>query len=140
MVSHYDKWNTLKKKIEESNHKPPYFKESDIWWVSIGYNIGYEVYRKGRDYARPVLVIKKFNKDFFLGVPLSTKIKDNKYYVPITIGNKDVSALTSQIRAFSAKRILCKLADLDQKDYSLVIKEVKGLLKLSPSITRGSRG
>ena len=59
MYSEYDYWNKVKKKIALSTHKLPYFKESDIWLISIGYNVGSEEYGKGRDYARPVLIIKK---------------------------------------------------------------------------------
>jgi len=125
MISKYDEWHNVKKKISESKHKPPHYKESDIWWVSVGYNIGNEVYGKGKNFVRPVLVIKKFNRDFFLGIPLSTKIKDNLYYIPITVKERTVSVLMSQIRAFSSKRISNKLAELDEKNYKKVLEKIQ---------------
>lgn len=81
MPNEYDDWNNIKKKIAKSNHKPPFFREGDIWWVSVGYNIGNEVYGKGKLFARPVLILKKFNKYQFLGIPFSSQIKNNPYYV-----------------------------------------------------------
>lgn len=140
MYSEYDRWNEVKKKISESCHKPPYYNELDVWWVSIGLNIGYEVYGKGKDFGRPVLILKKFNRFTFLGIPLSTKLKENRYYIPITLNGRKVSALISQVRVFSSDRILCKIAELDLRDYEKVLEKVLDILKLSPSITRGSRG
>jgi len=125
MIPEYNQWNNVKKRISESKHKPPYYKESDIWWVSVGYNIGNEVYGKGKNFVRPVLVIKKFNRDFFLGIPLSTKIKDNLYYIPITVKEKAISALISQIRAFSSKRMSNKLAELDEENYKKVLEKIQ---------------
>ncbi|MCD4755997.1 type II toxin-antitoxin system PemK/MazF family toxin [bacterium] len=133
-------WNEIKKDLSQNNHKTPFYKDSDIWWLSIGYNMGCEVYGKGKDYARPVLVIKKFNQYSFIGIPLSTKVKDDKYHTPITVKNKTVSALTSQVRTFSTKRLLYKIIELDEKDYRKVVDNVVALIKLPPSISRGGRG
>ncbi len=78
------------------------FKERDIWWTSIGVNVGFEEDGKHEKFIRPVLVLKKFNRMLFLGVPMSTKFKDNKYYFKVTVKGKNVSILISQIRVFSA--------------------------------------
>ncbi|MHC1716685.1 MAG: type II toxin-antitoxin system PemK/MazF family toxin [Candidatus Dojkabacteria bacterium] len=123
-----DRWNEVKKKISQYRHRPPSYHESDIWWVSVGYNIGYEIYGKGKDFARPVLIIKKFNREFFVGIPLSTKIKDNQYYIPITIGTREVSALISQIRVFSTKRMLYQMCELEREAYERVVERVKTML------------
>lgn len=136
----YDEWNIVKKRIEYSNHKPPYFKEGDIWWLSVGYNIGNEVYGKGRDFVRPVLIVKKFNAYSFVGIPLSTKIKKNPYYEVVTVKGKRVAVMFFQIRTFSSKRLSNKLGVLELNEYSRIVKKVKEIFKLPPSITRGSRG
>ena len=140
MISNYDKWNKLKKKIEETNHNPPYFKEQDVWWLSVGINIGYEEYGKGNNFVRPVLVIKKYNRHLFLGVPLTTKVKNNPYYLKITLQRKDVSALISQIRAFSTKRMSNKLGELEKEEHLKVLCSIRDMLKLPPSNEGGSRG
>jgi mRNA interferase MazF len=135
----YDNWNTVKKRIENSDHIAPYYKDGDIWWISIGYNIGCEIYGKGKDYARPVLVLKRFNQESFIGVPLSSKYHRSRYYIPIIVKNKKVFALISQIRLFSTKRMIYKHTELDVKDYRRVLDNVFDILELPPSITRGSR-
>lgn len=140
MYSEYDSWNEVKKKIALSSHKLPFFREYEIWLISIGYNIGSEEYGKGRDYARPVLIIKKFNTQLFLALPLSTKIKENIYYSPIQTKKGKVSVLLSQIRTFSSKRLIYKIDEVEVGIVWEIIEGLVRLLKLPPSITRGSRG
>ena len=116
------------------------FKERDIWWASIGINIGFEEDGKHEKFIRPVLVLKKFNRELFLGIPMSTKLKDNRYYIPVTVKGKTVSVLISQIRVFSAKRIQDKLAELDKGDFERVKNEVVKMISFSPLPKQGSRG
>jgi mRNA interferase MazF len=137
MDSKYDEWNSLKKSISKRKQKPPYFKEREIWWLLIGYNIGHEIYGKGSNFVRPVLIIRKFNQYTFIGIPLSTKIKNNKFYVKISLRNKDISALISQMRVFSTKRMSNKQGVLNQQDYRKVINKTKDLIKLPPPNKEG---
>lgn len=56
----FDLWNSFKKilsvKISENAEKKILFKEGEIWWASIGYNLGEEVCGKGEKFRRPVIV------------------------------------------------------------------------------------
>jgi mRNA interferase MazF len=52
-------WFIQKAELAAKEHHPPYFKNGEIWWCSIGENIGSEMYGKGEFYRRPVLVIRK---------------------------------------------------------------------------------
>jgi len=79
MEKQFDLWNGLKKKLHATRHEP-FLHEREIWICSLGANIGYEQDGKNENFARPVLVIKKFNNDIFLAVPLSSKVKEGKYY------------------------------------------------------------
>lgn len=136
----FDGW-IIKKKVYHYQKTPsPMFKERDIWWVSIGINVGFEEDGKHDKFIRPVLIIRKFNRELFLGVPMSTKIKDNPYYIQVTVRNETVSALISQLRVFSAKRIQDKLAELDVKDFEKVKTEVVKMIPFSPLPKQGSRG
>lgn len=45
-MENMDAWNTLKKRLTTST-TPKLFREREIWWCSIGLNVGYEVYGKG---------------------------------------------------------------------------------------------
>lgn len=79
MEKDFNNWNLLKKILDDKKSYPN-IRQREIWWTSIGINIGHEENGKGGSYSRPVLVVRKFNKHIFLGVPLTTKIKDNPYY------------------------------------------------------------
>lgn len=133
-------WILKKKSLHLAITPPPLFKEHDIWWVSIGVNVGYEEDGKHEKFLRPVLVLKKFNRELFLGVPMSTKIKDNPYYVQVTVKGKIVSVLISQIRVFSANRIQDKLSEMDSGDFEKVRNEVVKMISFSSPPKRRSRG
>ncbi len=135
----FDSWNIKKKKINNKEHLAPLFKERDIWWLSVGVNVGFEEDGKHENFVRPVLILKKFNRMLFLGIPLSKQIKENPYYFSITLKGETVSALISQIRVFSSKRIWNKIGELDSRDYSRIITYLKEkILPLPPK--RKSRG
>jgi mRNA interferase MazF len=136
----FDQWIEKKKDCHYRKMIPPMFKERDIWWVSIGVNVGYEEDGKHDKYLRPVLVLRKFNRELFLGLPMSTKIKDNQYYFQVTVKDQTVSVLISQLRVFSAKRIEDKLAEIDTKDFKRVKDEVVRMISFSPKPKQGGRG
>lgn len=140
IMKDFDGWIEKKKDCHYKTSLPPMFKERDIWWVSIGINVGFEEDGKHDKYLRPVLVIKKFNRDLFLGIPMSTKLKENPYYVKVTVGNRSVSVLISQIRTFSARRIQDKLAEIDTADFGKVKESVVKMVSFSPPQKQRSRG
>lgn len=57
-------WHNKKENINEKD-KRAYFHEREVWWCSIGANVGYEQDGKGNDFTRPVLIIKGFSKEVF---------------------------------------------------------------------------
>lgn len=136
----FDGWNIKKKTINFNEHNPPMFKERDVWWLSVGINVGFEEDGKHENFVRPVLVLKKFNRMLFLGVPLSRQLKDNPYYLPITLQDKTVSVLISQLRVFSSKRMWNKIGELDSLDYEKVLKYFREKIFLPLSPKRKSRG
>ena len=78
----FNEWNEKKKEIHNNISKKDildkkvYFKDREVWWVSIGINIGFEIDGKNHDFERPVLIIKKINKNQFWGLPLTSKDKE----------------------------------------------------------------
>ncbi len=103
----FDSWNELKKKLEKN--KPPLFNEREVWFVYNG-NLGHEIDGKPKLFLRPALVVKKYNKDLFLGVFLSSKVKEGEFYLNIgKVAGKDSIVLLSQIRTLSAKRLAYKI-------------------------------
>ena len=127
----FDKWNELKKSINKST-KPKSPHKGKIYWISIGQNVGCETYGKGKDFARPVLVLSKIQIgyiDSFVGVPLRSKTKNKKgfmyYKFTDSKGNKQV-ALLAQIRVFDSKRILNPLdAEIKNDDFHQIKERLK---------------
>ena len=133
----FDNWIKKKKECHYKVSAPPLFKERDIWWCSIGVNVGFEEDGKNDNFVRPVLVVKKFNREIFLGVQMSSKLKDNKYYVPVKVKGASVSVMISQIRVLSSKRVTYKLAELDENDFGKILRELEGFFVL-PSLRKQS--
>lgn len=111
----FDNWNDEKKRISNLKYFH-HFREGEVWLVSIGVNIGFEINGKGENYARPVLILKKHNQHTFIGLPLSTRIILNRYIVSIgLIGNKVATANLSQVRVLDSKRLIHKLAIMNKE-------------------------
>ena len=122
----FDEWNKVKKNIHKSKSKI-FFKERDIFYIKMGENIGFEQSGKGDIFLRPAIVLKKFNNSFFMGVPLTSTIKDGKYYFTFEFKGKNSNAILSQIRPFDTKRIKHKIGMIN-KDYFKKLKEKIGKL------------
>ena len=73
-------WHRQKEQLHAQHHTPT-FQEREIWWCSVGVNVGHEMDGKNQFYNRPVLIMRKFNPHIFFGVPLTTKMKQNPYYL-----------------------------------------------------------
>jgi mRNA interferase MazF len=97
MSKKFDKWNDLKQKLHYSK-KEIIFKNRDIFWASIGINIGFEQDGKGKIFSRPVLVVKKFNNNIFFGIPLSSQIKKGSFFFNFLLNDKPSNALLVQGR------------------------------------------
>ena len=104
----FNPWNIKKQLINKKNHFVK-IKEGEIWWCSLGYNIGSEVYGKGKGFLRPVLVINAESDDMFIGIPLSSKLYFSKYNKLLTTDDLVKHKLMFyQVRSFDKKRLLKK--------------------------------
>ena len=69
IVKRFLEWIQLKEQLHNASHKPPLFKEGEVWWCSVGENVGKEINGKSKLFSRPVLVFKKLTSETFLGIP-----------------------------------------------------------------------
>ncbi len=123
----FDTWNK-KKKVLDSSDVGLYFYEREIWWCSLGLNVGFEQDGKHKNFTRPVLVLKKFSKDVFIGIPLSTSKKVGRYYHKFNFLDEESNALLSQIRLLDAKRLVDKLGRIPPETFEEIRSKVKKLL------------
>lgn len=126
-MDNFDNWNQIKRK-SHNTHERVFFKERDIFFMKVGKNIGYEQNGKGEDFSRPVIIIRKFNNDIFLGIPLTTSNKTGKYYFRFSF-QKDVNsvAIVSQIRLWDKRRLIKKIGMIGSSDFDQ-LKKITGAL------------
>jgi mRNA interferase MazF len=64
-------WIPIKSYLDRKGNMPPLFREREIWWCSVGENVGMEISGKGAFFRRPVLVLRKLDAFTFIGAPLT---------------------------------------------------------------------
>ncbi len=127
-MDEFDIWNKVKKKIDTDSVVKKYPKENEVWMVSLGKNIGLEQ-NGGKDFMRPVLIIKKFNNQIFWGVPLSRKQKKIDFYYNFSDPQgENVSVILAQLRMVSIKRMERKLYDFEKEKFDAIAKILKSYL------------
>lgn len=127
MQKDFDTWNKVKKGLEKNETKI-FANVRDIWWSSIGLNIGTELCGKNEFFERPVLVMKVFNKTTLKVIPLTSKEKLGKYYFKLDFNNIKSYASLSQIKTISTKRLSRKMGRLDKKQFEDLVSFYKSSL------------
>jgi len=109
--------------------KTLYFDEREIWWASVGINIGCEIDGKNDQFERPVLIYKKISPSAFWAIPLSTKDKKSNYYIKIKDNDKENRILiVSQLRLLSINRLQRKLGKISTDDYDQIVENIDSLV------------
>lgn len=126
------KWSDRKESLKNTNHKPPYFKEREVWWCALGDNIGTEINGKGEFLRRPVIIVRKLDKYSFVGVPLTSKSKKGTWYVSIVCSGLGNTAVVSQIRSLDYRRLDKKMFVLDRITFLSIIVQINKLLNKNP--------
>jgi len=125
-------WHKLKQNLHDRQGTGvPTIKEREVWWCSIGVNVGDEEDGHNELYNRPVLVVRKFNSRIFWGVPLTTKIKESKLYFPIEFKEEKICAMLSHLRLYDTKRLTShksKMGKLPDNQFEAVKAALKELL------------
>jgi mRNA interferase MazF len=139
MTKEFDRWNE-KKKALNSVEFADYVHEREVWWCALGLNVGVEADGKNDDFDRPVLLLRKFNRDSVLIVPLSSRIKDNPYHVQFQHEGQAAAAVISQIRLVSTKRLLRRMYRMDSGIFDTIQRAVLLSIQNRPPLSRGPRG
>ncbi len=123
----FDVWNNLKKKLHAKS-KPAFCNTREVWWCSIGMNIGTELYGKNELFERPILVLQVFNKETIQVVPLTTKQKFDKYHSKIVFKNIESYATFTHIKTISTKRLSRKMGRISKSQFEKIISDYRNLL------------
>ncbi len=128
MEENFDKWNQIKKNVQE-DEKNRLFKQRDIFFINMGQNIGFEQNGKGENFVRPIVILKKITNQMFIGIPLSSQIKDGDWFFKFEFNIKDKISLNiailPQIRMFSSKRLLNKIGVMKIEDFEKMKDKIK---------------
>lgn len=127
MQKDFDGWN-IRKKIIDSKQREPDFHEREIWWSSVGVNIGREQDGRQDNFERPVVILKELSPDTFCASPLSTQKRLEKFQSAVTHENVHGFALLDQIRVLDSKRLLRKIGTMEQGEFLAMKKKLTHVL------------
>ncbi len=123
----FDKWNNKKKEVNQKDRV--FYHEREVWWCSLGVNVGNEQDGTGTNFDRPVVIIKGFNSEIFLALPLTGKKKQGKYYFYLgQISGREATAVLSQIRLVDTKRLVRKITTLDDSIFLKLKNALKAVI------------
>ncbi len=109
-----------------------YFKEGDLWWVSLGENIGSEANGKNFHFERPVVILKKFSADMLFAIPTTTQNKTGSWYHPVDCNGTITLANLAQGRTISSKRFIRKIGNLPKENLDSITESFIALIKANP--------
>ena|SRR3989344_8869742 len=117
MLKKFLEWIGIKERLHTAEHKPPFFREGELWWCHVGENVGNEINGKGERFTRPVYIFKKYDRYSFLGLPLTTKDKSGTWYVRIVFQHKKPQTIVlSQGRVFDYRRLKEKMGEAGKSE------------------------
>ena len=129
MYKDFDTWNSLKKKLESK--ELIFCNPRDIWWCSLGLNIGAETCGKNELFERPVIVLRVYNSQSILVAPFTGKEKNDGYHVPVTFNGATSWVILSHARTISPKRLQRKLTKIDEIQFEAVTQGLLNILEPS---------
>ena len=129
MEKDFDSWNKEKKITNRREVGYDFFYyPREVWWCAVGVNVGVETDGKHENFERPVLIIRKFNKDMFWGIPLTTNEKTGEFYQKIKHDEGVSWAVLSQIKTFSTKRLLRKIGRISEEEFEMIQNKLRRLV------------
>lgn len=113
----------------QKNPKILSYHEREIWWVRLGKNTGWEESGAGKNLLRPVLVIRKFQKELFWGIPLTQTIRSGNYFYTLSAQKCSGQLILPQLRALDSVRLVRKIERIDQEQFKEICKLIRRLLE-----------
>ncbi len=123
-VKEFDRWNVEKKRIHD-RVSAPFAYPREIWWCSFGANVGAEIDGKNENFERPALIVRVYNKETMLVLPITSREKEDKFHIAIEVPVGTVWVVLTQVRVVSSKRLLRKLGVLSSEVFSNVIERFR---------------
>ena len=122
MNKRFNEWINLKSSLDKQSNRPPLVSKGDIWWISVGENVGSEISGKDTLFSRPAIILKKLAHGFYFIIPTTTKPRKGTWYVDFKHQSIDMVACLHQARAIDYRRLSSKLGTLDDEDFARIKK------------------
>jgi mRNA interferase MazF len=129
-MKRFFEWFGLKHRLHDIKHMPPLVSEREIWWTSIGENIGSEINGKSALFSRPVIILKKLSHGFYFVIPTTTQLREGSWYVPFSQKGKNMLACLHQARAIDFRRLSSRIGQVDGDDFERIKDGFRKLYKL----------
>lgn len=142
-VKDFDGWNEYKKNLEqqkpvtyESSSKKYFHKPGEVWFCSIGINLGVEYCGKNQHYERPILILKKIGRRIIC-IPLtSRKPPNSNFYIDLSyrIKGKAIEsyALIYEVKTIDAVRLQRRLKRISDKKLNHVKEKIRKNIYTKP--------
>ena len=133
-----NQWNELKKKLDASETASTFLpQEREVWMCYMGRNIGYEQ-NGDRNFMRPVLIIRKFDRKLFWIVPITEHQKPLDFYFNFTDPRgKSGAIILAQMKLMSVKRFVRVMYAFSADEFAHVQGVLVNLLQSKPRARRG---
>jgi mRNA interferase MazF len=128
MEKNFTKWHDLKTKLQKAD-KIVYFYEREIWFCSVGMNLGHEEDGKQDRFLRPVIVFKKFDSDTFWGIPLTSRLYTGVRYCQFSFRGRISTAMLSQMRFFDKKRFIRKVGEISNVEFNRLKLQLRKMMQ-----------
>lgn len=117
MFKDFDGWNKTKKRVD-AKRSAAYAHPREVWWCSLGVNIGAETDGKNLNYERPVLVMRVYNTETLLVLPITSKQKNDAFHKRIDVRVGPVWVKLTQVRVISSRRLLRKVDTISEEAFA----------------------
>ncbi len=133
-IKDFDVWNLRKKLIQEFEHGENFYcHEREIWWCSLGTNVGIETDGKHEQFERPVLILKKFYKDMLWVLPLTTHKHNDFFHKEVAHDRGKSWVMLTQIRTVDSKRLLRKLGTISHEELISIQNSICTFITSNPA-------
>lgn len=102
----------------------------EVWWCSLGVNVGAEIDGKNESFERPVIIMRVYNKETMLVLPTTSKARSDKFHFALEVETQDsktkkmyiktVYVKLTQARMISNKRLIRKIAVIGEVDFAKI--------------------
>lgn len=142
-IKSFFEWMSLKEILHFSDEDIPHVNQGEVWWASLGENVGFEINGKSKLFTRPVLIFRKFSNGFYFGIPLTTQKKIGSWFFTYRHRGREITACLHQGRSVDYRRLYSRIGRIDDEDYRKIQEAFEKLyltddsIKIFPAISDG---